>query len=350
MKNRNFNYDLLRLLGLLIIMVAHSSPPGWLFQLRNFGTPLLVLGSGLTYSLIYSQRQIEAVSFLKKRLPKLILPAWIFLSFFFVCLYAAATITNKDFPFKAQEVLTSYIFMEGIGFVWIFKIYLMLAIVTPIAIYLNNRCDSNLNYLAALIAAYVVYELVLAAVDPLLAASYKEYVDSIIFTFIPYSLVYLYAFRLTKISDKTIITAIVISLVIFVVLAIVKYQQVGEVISTQKYKYPPTIYYLSYAFFAINTIYLCIRSIKISSITAQAIVTWLSSNSLWIYLWHIFAFYIWEFTSPMEDGSFVNFIVKSVFLFGFGISMTLIQNRIVFSIRWNNYHWNHRIVPLIASR
>ena len=56
---RNFNYDLMRLMGLLIIMVAHSSPPDWLFQLRNFGTPLLIVGSALTYAMIYENRKIH---------------------------------------------------------------------------------------------------------------------------------------------------------------------------------------------------------------------------------------------------------------------------------------------------
>lgn len=350
MKQRNLNYDMLRLLGLLIIMVAHSSPPGWLFQLRNFGTPLLVLGSGLTYSLIYSNRKLEAISFLKKRIPKLILPAWIFLSFFFVSILLIANLTAQPFPFSREQVLSSFVFMEGIGFVWIFKIYLMLAIATPIALYLNRRCQSNHLYLGSLILAYLGYEVVLAVVDPLLGQSFKLLVDEIIFTFIPYSIVYLYAFRLSKISDKTIIAAILISLTIFVALAILKYQQFGEVISTQKYKYPPTIYYLSYAFFAINTVYLVIRSIKIDGSMTKAIITWLSSNSLWIYLWHIFAFYIWEFTEPMQDGSLLNFIAKTIFLFGFGISMTKIQNSIVLAIRWDNYVWNDRIVPLIASR
>ena len=64
---RNINYDLIRLLGLLIIMVAHSSPPGWIFQLRNFGTPLLVIGSGLTYSLIFASRKLEVKAFYKKK-------------------------------------------------------------------------------------------------------------------------------------------------------------------------------------------------------------------------------------------------------------------------------------------
>ncbi|WP_165311481.1 acyltransferase family protein [Vibrio ziniensis] len=99
-KQRNLNYDLIRLLGLLTIMIAHASPPGWLFQLRNFGTPLLVVGSGLTYALIFSSRSIDVKKFYSKRFKRLIIPAWIFLTFFFVFFLGVSELIDEKYLFN----------------------------------------------------------------------------------------------------------------------------------------------------------------------------------------------------------------------------------------------------------
>ncbi|WP_373516771.1 hypothetical protein, partial [Pricia sp.] len=125
-KERNTKLDLLRFSGVLVIMVAHSDPPGWLFQLRNFGSPMLILGSALTYAYIYKTRTLDRVPFFKKRLKRLILPAWI-LTFFFAFVSIAFLVLGRTFPYTGLEVFESYTFYDGIGFVWIFKVYMILA-------------------------------------------------------------------------------------------------------------------------------------------------------------------------------------------------------------------------------
>jgi len=330
-------------------MVAHSSPPDWLFQLRNFGTPLLIIGSGLTYALIYSSRKIDVKKFYKKRLSRLILPAWIFLSFFFLVFYFAAIFLGLDYPFTNNDMIDSYLFMEGIGFVWVFKIYLMLALITPIAIYVNAKIKSNTNYLAVLAGAYLLYELLLYVVTPFLYGVYETFFNSIVFILIPYTILFLYAFRLSKLSENQVYVILFLSITIFLVLALFKYLDTGFFVPTQLYKYPPTIYYLSYAFFAINAVFLIIKSIDIKNDFVRSIITWLSSNSLWVYLWHIFAIYMWGYfaTEPIE-GTLL-FSVNLMFLLIFGILCTYIQNKIVLAIPLTNPIWKNKIAPLLSS-
>jgi len=105
--SRNINLDLMRFLGVLIIMVAHASPPGWIYQLRNFGTPLLIVASALTYRVVYSNRTLITGSFLKKRLTKLILPAWIFLIFGFCMAYLISFAAQIDYPRQWRSSLVS---------------------------------------------------------------------------------------------------------------------------------------------------------------------------------------------------------------------------------------------------
>ena len=118
---RNYAYDAMRFFGVLVIMIAHSNPPKWLFQLRNFGTPLLIIASALTYSYIYENKKFELKKFYRKRFVRLTIPAWIFLTFFFVSYYLISIITDSSYQFDKMTIISSYLFGYGIGYVWIFK-------------------------------------------------------------------------------------------------------------------------------------------------------------------------------------------------------------------------------------
>lgn len=83
MRQREVSYDLLRVIGILVIMIAHADPPLWLFQLRNFGTPILIVTSALTHAYIYRDRSIAILPFYKKRMSRLIFRPGSFLLFSF---------------------------------------------------------------------------------------------------------------------------------------------------------------------------------------------------------------------------------------------------------------------------
>lgn len=46
---RSFRLDLMRLLGLLLIIFAHIGPPNALFQIRTFDVPMMIFVSGVAY-------------------------------------------------------------------------------------------------------------------------------------------------------------------------------------------------------------------------------------------------------------------------------------------------------------
>jgi peptidoglycan/LPS O-acetylase OafA/YrhL len=348
-KERNLNYDLMRLLGLLIIMIAHASPPGWLFQLRNFGTPLLVVGSGLTYALVFSSKPIDVKKFYSKRLKRLIIPAWIFLSFFFLFYLGVSELIDKEYPFSIKQMLSSYLFMDGIGFVWVFKIYLMLALITPIALYLNNRVKNDRFYFGSLLVMYCIYELLNHVIQPHLFGVIDKLFNSVVFILLPYSILYLFSFRMARVARVNILICALSSFALFLALVYLKYSQVGSFVATQNFKYPPTLYYLSYAFFALTIAYLVITKLTIVNQYMKNTITWLSSNSLWIYLWHIFAFYIWRHLAPNPEGDMTLFIIKTVFLFGFGIILTMLQNRIVLLLSMKSQGFKNRLAPFLSS-
>lgn len=332
--DRNTNLDLIRFIGVLLIMIAHSNPPDWLFQLRNFGTPFLILGSALTYAYIYKDRAIINKTFFKKRLKRLVLPLWIFLSFFFLFFEIISPLTDKSTPFRSQQIKDSYYMYNGIGFVWIFKVYIILALITPISLKISKSTLSNKKYFTSIIITYLVYEIGMQLFFDLIPTRKIEFITQYFLIIIPYSVIYLYGLRLHLIKRKDLYINILISLFIFISLAISKYNINNEFVPTQEYKYPPTLYYLSYAFFCMNLIYLLItRSTISTNLKTKQIITWLSTYSLWIYLWHILAHYIWVIYIINDNNSnpdiMTRFIFKTLFLLLFGITMTYIQTTLI---------------------
>ena len=285
MKNeRNINLDILRFFGLFIIMIAHTVPPEWLFQLRNFGTPLLVFSSGLTYAYIYQRREIHAFNFVKKRTFNLIYSSWLFLLLFFMFFMLTDYMGFSNTQFNMKIITDSFLYKGGIGYLWIFKIYLILAIFTPLCIRVNNSKISNFKIGLIIVFIYALYEL---------ALSFQKLKTSmeIFFNFIPYLLIYICAFRFNTLRTKDILIISSISLFIFIYLLISLYLKNGHFIPTQEYKYPPRLYYLSYAMFFITLLYVTTRYLVIKKDSIIALVKWLSGNSLKFYLWHIFILY-----------------------------------------------------------
>ncbi|MBK82508.1 MAG: hypothetical protein CMD81_01565 [Gammaproteobacteria bacterium] len=346
---RNLNYDLMRLLGLVIIMVAHASPPAWLFQLRNFGTPLLVLGSGLTYALIFSKRKMDLKSFYAKRVKKLVIPVWFFLSFFFVFSYVVYSLGGGVELFSFREIVGSYALVGGIGFVWVFKIYLFLALITPFVLFYNKVIVSNIVYFSSIVLLYFLYELTYFSSREYLVGVVADFVDAFVFTLVPYALIYLYAFRLPFLNKRHVLFVAFLSLSVFLFMLCYKYVDTGLFVATQNFKYPPTLYYLSYAFFCVNILYLFVSGLIIPDGGFSRVLVWLSTNSLWIYLWHIFAFYVWKYLFPEPAGSFVLFAVKATFLFVVGIVLCIIQNRVVANVSAKSCFFKQNLSPLLSG-
>lgn len=333
-KERNVNLDLMRFIGVLIIMIAHAQPPLWLDQLRNFGTPLLIMGSALTYGYIYENKLVDTVPFWIKRMKRLIIPAWTFLTFFFIAFLVVSLFWGSSYPFTLGTIVKSYSFYSGIGFVWILKVYIFLALITPLGLKFSKSEISNAKYFALLVMAYLGYELLLYLFYESIPGSIRKFVSTVFLVLIPYAVVYLYGLRAHLLSNRTLLLLSASSLLIFSGLAYLKFGQSGVFVETQRFKYPPRFYYLTYAFFGINLVYYLIsRKLKLEKGWFRDLVIWLSTNSFWIYLWHIMGIYIWRdlFNEPDYNANlaFLPFFFKAIALLSFGVVMTYLQSNLV---------------------
>jgi peptidoglycan/LPS O-acetylase OafA/YrhL len=336
LKHRDTSLDLLRFIGVLFIMIAHSQPPAWLFQLRNFGTPLLIVASALTVSKIYRNKELAIKAFYKKRLLKLTVPAWIFLTLYFTVLYVVYLFLSngEGFPYSPKAIVKSYIFGDGgVIYLWILKVYLFIALITPFALRIksSNRNIKLSAYFILLLAGYFIYEVLVTLNHLFVPVHISKSVDGHIFTLLAYTLLFLYGMRMDELKKKRILMIAVFSLIPFLaIVAIVLYNYIKLDVfyGTQTDKYPPRIYYLSYAFCCLNIMYILCTQVLVKVVPAQ-LITWLASNSLWVYLWHILGIDIADLVLGSTNMELLPSLVKASFILMFGITLTLLQNYLV---------------------
>ena len=320
--SRNIRLDVLRVIGVLVIVIAHADPPAFLAQLRNFGTPLLIVVSGLTFAYIYAERTLHARDFFKRRLARLLFPVWLFLSVFFGIFLLADVLLGKEFPFARDEVLLTFALYGGIGYVWIFKVYVYLALMTPFALRFSASAISNSRYLALLAIALSLNWLLVAWVHGSSDARSTEVLDALLFVIVPYAVLYLYGMRLSSLKTSTILLISAVALVVFYAMAAARMDEVGVFVPTQADKYPPGPYYLSYALAAVNLVYLGARAVPPMSRFLRSAIIWLSANAMWIYLWHILGIYIWAYALGPRPQSYAGTAAMTLWIVLFGVLAT----------------------------
>lgn len=281
---RDERIDMLRFIGLAMIILAHVNPPSWLFQIRNFDVPLMVLVSGVAFGLSYKGELYGA--YVWKRIKRLVFPAWIFLSIYFLLMFIPAF--PKDLP-SVDKILGSYFLLHGIGYVWIIRIFLFVALLAPLIIRLNQKHTSNNIFFSFLFLIYMVYEMAVVLATPYLQSATGKLIESIVLYTIPYVILFAIGLRMLSLTDKYVMVAGAAMWLIFFVTCIGFYAVNGKLVYTQSFKYPPQAYYLLYALAVSFTLWFVVEKILplLKKVPLYAVVEFIAKNSLWVYLWHI---------------------------------------------------------------
>ena len=282
---RDIRVDLLRTLGLAMIILAHVGPPALIMQLRNFDVPLMILVSGMSFCLSYKQ---EAYGhYLWKRIKRLVFPVWIFLTIYFgVVDFFHLSMIKLSF----NTVLRSYLLIDGIGYVWIIKVFLLVAAVSPFIYQVHRKIPINTIYLALVLIVLSCYEIFRIMSQDFFATDAGQSIASVTHYLIPYSLIFAIGLRLPFMTFKEILWCMAIALGFFISLAIYFWHLEGSFVPTQFYKYPPTLYYFSYAV-AISCAAWALSGQVVALLNKAPIlknlILFIAQNSIWIYLWHI---------------------------------------------------------------
>ena len=107
-----------------MVILAHTDIPNTLLNIMTFDVILLVFISGMSLSFEKSNKSYPM--YLWKRVKKLLIPTYIVIT---ICLVIKFFITGG--MVGKSTIIQSYTLVGGIGYVWIVRIYLMLALVSP---------------------------------------------------------------------------------------------------------------------------------------------------------------------------------------------------------------------------
>lgn len=272
---RTLFIDILRGIGLLMVILAHVQPCGIVYELRTFDVVLMVFVSGLTFSM---KPDFHYWQYLKKRTSRLIIPTYIFLSVYFLLSWV---FTGCREPLS--NMLLSYTLIGGIGYVWIIRIFLLIMIVAPIL----NKLTNSLS----LALFFVVLITLLIASDSLLAISshtpfaVQRFLEIILIPTLGYSVPYCVAFRLKQTGNKKEIVTV---LAIVLILSGLYFYLHGDSLLINDYKTPPRTLYLAYGMFVSILLYYIVKHFteRLSRIILGG-GKWLGQNTIWIYFWHI---------------------------------------------------------------
>lgn len=343
---RDLRFDVLKSLGICLVILAHVIPQNTiLFQLRNFDVPLMVLVSGVLFNRSCQKKNYDYFPYLRKRIPRLILPVWCFLSIFFIAVALIESLRELAYPFDWQIIVGSFFLTNGITHLWIVRVFVLIAIVSPLLIKLRYKFKQERVFLGLIAIIYLSYELLLwlFTIFPKIETNnlfgyfvidflfYFVFWINIVFYVLPYGCVFCLGLVLEKFKLKQVLLLSFLFLAIFIGLAFHYFQLNGEFIPTQKYKVLPRLYYLSYGLSISLFAYWLVTKFEFITDTLNQKYPWIgeaivfiSSSTLWIFLWHLVGLQyisIWSLIFPKAS----HYLIRYVVVLLFSILLTLIQ-------------------------
>lgn len=277
---RNISLDIARTIGTLLIILAHVGAPKIINEIRCFDVVLLVFVSG------YCIRMSNYGLYLWKRIKRLVFPAWVLLILLFCSTWAACIIVKKEQIYTIGKILKSFTFLNGgIGFIWIVRIYLGIALVAPIIIRVNRLIKNDIMVIAVAMLFIIVLSFIVKWSTPP-DNSPLYYILEIL----AYALVAFLGYRCrqkternTKLRKNFLLILISLCLVSTFISIII------HGFNPNEYKYPPQALYLFYGVLISGSIFLLLNHVIVSRENRlHKLITWFSTSSFDVYLAHIF--------------------------------------------------------------
>lgn len=148
-----------------------------------------------------------------------------------------------------------------------------------------------------------------------------KYFTSIVNYIIPYSIIFAIGLRLPNLNSGEIKSIGYTNLILFILIALGLYITYGKFVPTQEFKFPPSIYYFSYALAVSCLIWINSERIYhfVESMQIKAGLYYVAQNSIWIYLWHI----------PFVRFIHTHYLLKYILVFTAATILTYIQTSII---------------------
>lgn len=285
-KKRNVTIDILRVIGLVLVIAAHCEFPEWFYELREFDVVTLVAVSGMSFYVSSGRSDESYGSYVKKRFLRLVVPVWIFLALFFIFFRLLGR------SFSLSVILESFALLSGgILFIWVYRIFFINALLNPLLRKLTENYGFRISS-AVLICGLAVSQLLYRFVSPLLPGAAGKLFEYIVLYTLGYAMISLAGMLWEKGEKRERMILLGAFAAVFAGSLLI-----GGFRTISSAKYPPQLYYISYGLLVTFGLYLLFERIPVSE-KAGRVITWLSVNTMRIYMWHIFLFYLLDTVFP----------------------------------------------------
>lgn len=282
MKKRDVSIDLLRTIGFICVVLAHIDPPNFIFELRGFDVSLMVFASGMSYAI--NPKGIKSVQsyveYVISRFFRLVVPTWITLMFFFIIFGGVIGKHVEGLSFSLNEIIMSFSLLDGIGYVWIMRVFFILAVFAPLFAIELNKMEVKMA-LTILALCLLICELLAWIVVPRRGFFWRLFEWYGLYL-LSYGVVFILGMIARKIDRKTIGLIAFISLII----VLIRWSFLGRV-AMKSLKYPPRLVYLLYGIGCSLLCFLLANSKLGQKMGENRVVQFISRNSMELYLWHI---------------------------------------------------------------
>lgn len=269
--------DCLRFIGLSLIILAHMPPPYILFNLRCFDVPMMLFVSGMAYS----NRPIDfSILFFVRRLLRLIIPVYIFLTVYFFLVIILKFLVGIDLGINMQDIIGSYVLIGGIGYVWIIRVFLLISFLTPILMTIEQNIHNDTILFLLIVGASVLLSMAIhmgIGGGNLFVREYVYYAAG-------YSIPFIVGLRVMHMRRFHIFFLLIA--IIMVLLCSKKIWEGERLLEINALKYPPQTYFLFYGLFVSLVCYKTCSYMHLDK-HLPAICRFIGMNSIWIYLYHI---------------------------------------------------------------
>lgn len=330
LQQRDPSIDLLRFIGLTMIILAHiglSRSTSLLFQLRSFDVPLMVFTSGLAFS---GKNVGSYLPFIGKRTLRLIVPVYIFVAAYILLnpiLSGWGLVEN----YSAEKIAGTFMLRlnPSIGYVWIIRVFLIVMLVTPLLIKMDKALKNDWVCLGAIAAVLAAQHLLVGWLKPMKPGWFIQ--DWVLYI-CGYSAVFMWGLRARKASPEASFVALLMLAAVLFFCGYGMYEEYGTLMKLQATKYPPQLYFLVWGMFISGILWFTRK--WWTKVMDNRLFTFIGQNTIWIYLWHI------PFVNIVVKGPFDAWhpLWKYIFVYVAALCIYALQYKIVGMVRkrWPN--------------
>lgn len=283
---RDLRLDYIRVIGILLVILAHTSLNNYVSNIRTFDVAMLVCVAGASYTYskpIHSCK--DYITYVKKRFIRLVVPVWIFLTFYFIL----TAFMKGEMVYSISTMTSTYLLINGIGYVWIFRIMLMMALINPLLFNIKSKIENSItNIIVFLMTTLLINEVgVFLLTNSNFNIYFCKVIEFLVFYTMGYGILSFAGMLLPTLSRKKLLISIVTSGLIFV-FTINFYGG----FMPNSFKYPPMMQFISYGLFITYSLYLLFSLGDITNIKINSFVVWFSKHAMNIYLTHILVIFL----------------------------------------------------------